>query len=316
MYINIADSETSDNKGSSSRLVHYLDKENRADKEKQPELWFNQERNNISSYETMQAVDNNVAKLSKPDAKFFLVNISPSQKEIAFLKAQYGEDGAKEQLKVYATKVMDEYAKNFKRPGIESNKDLLWFAKLENHRYYSHKDLEVKQGLKKRGEKKQGEQMHIQVIVSRKDITNKIKLSPMNKSKGRNAAHSQKMGQFDRSAFKQSGERVFDEHFKFERGIIETFRYANAQKKGSLEQRIAIHAEKRQSETTQRLRPNQKQALGQQPKPAKAILKDQEPANYLQIALGKQSQDIAPSITRKKKKRKTNEQEQDRGLSL
>lgn len=27
-----------------------------------------------------------------------------------------------------------EYAKNFKRPGIETNEDLLWFSKLENHR--------------------------------------------------------------------------------------------------------------------------------------------------------------------------------------
>ena len=38
MYINISDSETADNKGSSSGLVHYLDKENRLDKEKAPEL--------------------------------------------------------------------------------------------------------------------------------------------------------------------------------------------------------------------------------------------------------------------------------------
>ncbi len=190
MFINITDSETADNKGSSSGLVHYLDKENRLDKEKEPELWFNGQNNNIASYDTMQALDNNVAKLSRTDAKFFLVNISHSQKEIAFLKAQYGEHGAQEQLKAYAAKIMDEYARNFKRTGIDSGKDLLWFGKLENHRYYSHKDPEVKQGLKKRGERKPGEQMHIQVIVSRKDITNKIKLSPMNNSRGRNAQHS------------------------------------------------------------------------------------------------------------------------------
>ncbi len=251
MYINITDSETADNKGGSGGLVHYLDKENRTDLTKQPEYWFNQDRTNILSDEVRPAIDNNMAKLSKVDAKFFLVNISPSQKEIAYLKEQYGEDGAKEQLKAYAAFVMDEYARNFKRPGIESGKDLLWFGKLENYRYYSHKDPEVKQGLKKRGERKDGEQMHLQVIVSRKDITNKIKLSPMNKSKGKNTVHSQKMGQFDRSAFKASGERVFDEKFGFERGLTETFRYANTQKKGSLEERIASHTEKRNKETRQ-----------------------------------------------------------------
>jgi hypothetical protein len=59
--------------------------------------------------------------------------------------------------------------------------------------------------------------MHIQVIVSRKDITNGIKLSPMNNSRGGNAAHSQKVGQFDRTAFKQKGEELFDQQFDFDR---------------------------------------------------------------------------------------------------
>jgi hypothetical protein len=248
MYINITDSETADNKGSSGGLVRYLDKENRTDIAKQPEYWFNQQRGNILSDEVRPAIDNNNAKLSKPDAKFFLINISPSQKEIAYLKEKYGEDGAKEQLKAYAASVMDEYARNFKRPGIESGKDLLWFGKVENYRYFSHKDPEVKQGQKKRGERKDGEQMHIQVIVSRKDITNTIKLSPMNKSKGRNTEHSKKMGQFDRSAFKASGERLFDEKFGFERSLKDSFRYANTQKNGNLEQRLALYSEKRDQE--------------------------------------------------------------------
>ena len=260
MYINITDSETADNKGSSSGLVHYLDKENRTDLAKQPEHWFNHERTNILSEEVRPAIDNNIAKLGKVDAKFFLVNISPSQKEIAWLKEQYGEAGVKEQLKAYTASVMDEYARNFRRPGIESGKDLLWFGKLENYRYYSHKDPEVKQGLKKRGERKDGEQTHLQIIVSRKDITNKIKLSPMNNSKGRNTKHSKKMGQFDRSAFKASGERLFDSKFDFERGLTETFRYANAQKNGGLGERIALQTEKRGDESAKRSRPAAQQS--------------------------------------------------------
>jgi hypothetical protein len=209
MYINISDSKEAANKGSSSGLVHYLEKENRLDKLKAPEYWFNGQAINIDPYDVMRTIDNNVAKLSKADAKFFLINISPSQKEIAFLRAQYGDDGVKEQLKGFAVRVMDAYAQNFKREGIGSQEDLIWFAKLENYRYYTFNDPEVKQGIKKRGDRKEGEQLHVQVIVSRKDATNTIKLSPMNTSRGKNEQHSKKMGQFDRVAFKQSGESLF-----------------------------------------------------------------------------------------------------------
>lgn len=308
MYINITDSESADNKGSSSGLVHYLDKENRTDLKMLPEYWFNQRSESIDSYDVREALDRNISKLSKTDAKFFLVNISPSQKEIAFLKEKFGEAGFKEQLKHYTASVMDEYAINFKRPGIENNHNLLWFGKIEKHRYYSHKDPEVKKGIKKRGERKEGEQMHIQVIVSRKDITNRIKLSPMNKSRGKNTEHSKKMGQFDRSAFKESGERVFDELFKFDRGLTETFRYANIQKKGNLEERMALHAEKRNQEELQKLKPSEKlkQSLPsiQASNPAKTYLNPPEPTNYLKGLLDKTTQDQSSGIPRRRKKKK------------
>jgi hypothetical protein len=237
MFINITDSKEAANKGSSAGLVNYLEKENRIDNKPESEYWFNGQQIRIEPYEVMRSIDGNVAKLGKDDAKFFLINISPSQKEIRFLKEQYGEEGSKEQMKGFAVRVMDAYAKNFNRGGVNNNEDLLWFAKLENYRYYSYNDLEVKQGLKQRGERKEGEQMHVQVIVSRKDITNKIKLSPMNTSRGKNAEHSKKMGQFDRVAFKQSGESLFDSLFEFDRQLKDTMAYANVQKNGELSQR-------------------------------------------------------------------------------
>jgi hypothetical protein len=240
MFINISDSKEAANKGSSSGLVHYLEKENRLDKLKAPEYWFNGQAINIDPYDVMRTIDNNVAKLSKADAKFFLINISPSQKEIAFLRAQYGDDGVKEQLKGFAVRVMDAYAQNFKREGIGSQEDLIWFAKLENYRYYTFNDPEVKQGIKKRGDRKEGEQLHVQVIVSRKDATNTIKLSPMNTSRGKNEQHSKKMGQFDRVAFKQSGESLFDSLFEFDRDLKDTMAYANTQKNGSLKEKLEM----------------------------------------------------------------------------
>lgn len=246
MYINITDSEKGDNKGSCGALVHYLEKENRIDdRERQrAENWFNGADNDIPPHQVRMKIDGNIAKLGRRDSKFFLINISPSQKELAFLAEKYGEEGAREKLKEYAVQVMDTYAQNFKRPGIESHRDLLWFGKLENYRYYSYNDKEVKDSTKKRGERKDGRQMHVQVIVSRKDITDKIKLSPDNTSRGKNKAHSKKLGQFDRSAFKQSGETLFDDFFGFARNLKESFVYANAMKKGTTEQKAQLHTVK------------------------------------------------------------------------
>ncbi|EHQ25104.1 DUF5712 family protein [Mucilaginibacter paludis] len=252
MFINISDSREAENKGSSSKLVHYLEKENRTDNRQKPEYWFNGQQVSIQPYEVMRKIDGNVAKLGKDDAKFFLVNISPSQKEIAFLKEQYGEDGARDQMKGFAVRVMDAYAQNFKRESINGHEDLIWFAKLENYRYYSHNDPEVKQGLKKRGDRKDGEQLHVQVIVSRKDATNTIKLSPMNNSRGKNAAHSKKMGQFDRLAFKKCGESLFDSLFEFDRQLKDTLAYANTKKNGSLTERATM--EKLEQETCAKMR--------------------------------------------------------------
>ncbi|PWS32656.1 DUF5712 family protein [Pedobacter paludis] len=242
MFINITDKKEAENKGSSAMLVHYLEKENRIPKKQQQEFWFNALRSDISPFEVMSRIDGNVAKLGRNDPKFFLINISPSQKEIAFLMEKFGRDGAREKLKEFTARVMDEYAKNFKRAGISSQQDLLWFGKLEDFRYYTFTDREVKQGERKRGERKDGEQMHIQVIVSRKDATNRIKLSPQNTSRGKNIEHSKKMGQFDRLAFKQSGETVFDELFGFDRKLKDSLQFANVQKNGSLTERSEMAA--------------------------------------------------------------------------
>ena len=241
MHINITKSETGNNKGSCGQLVAYLEKENKQaellDKNYTPEYWFNNRSVQIEPYDVSLAIDSNIAKLSKDDAKFFLINISPSEKELRFLKELYGEECAGQALKQYANEVMNAYGKNFKRIGINSNNDLVYFGKLENNRYYTYKDLEVRKGLAKKGDKKPGEQMHIQIIVSRKDSSNSIKLSPLNNSKGSNQAHSLKVGQFDRVAFKQSAENLFDALFSYDRDLKETFLFANTMQHGDFDEK-------------------------------------------------------------------------------
>ncbi|WP_314060348.1 DUF5712 family protein [Empedobacter brevis] len=242
MFIHITDSETGNNKGSCGQLVNYLEKENqRLEQEKEFEYWFNHQNKTISPQEVRVNIDHNIAKLSRNDAKFFLINISPSEQEIMHLKERFGNKGTEEKLKEYASNVMDAYAQNFKRNGIENGKDLLWYGKLEHHRYYHHTDEEVKQGLLKVGETKTGEQMHIQIIVSRKDRTNKIKLSPMNTSRGKNQSHSAKLGQFDRVAFKESGEQIFDNMFEFNRSLEDSIHYKLIMKNGNTEQKKVLN---------------------------------------------------------------------------
>ncbi|MXV14346.1 DUF5712 family protein [Hufsiella ginkgonis] len=310
MFINITDTETANNKGSSGELVHYLDKENRLDLARTTERWFNHSGIDIQSYEVKNRLDNNVAKLGRNESKFFLVNISPSEKELKHLKELYGDEGMEARLKEYAVAVMNEYARNFKRAGIESSKDLLWFGKLERYRYYTHKDPEVKNGTRKRGERKEGEHLHLQVIVSRKDVTNKIKLSPMNNSRGRNTEHSLKVGQFDRSTFKNSGEQVFDGLFRFDRKLKDTFGYANTQKKGNLKERIDLYAEKIVHDRVRKQRA--KQNIGMAPKytnylekPKAGYLQPNPATNFLGSMLNNQHDDgFVPNGFYKKGKRK------------
>lgn len=307
MFLNITDSEKKQkggNTGSSGQLVHYLEKENRLFKSERPEPWFNSRGSGYQPYEIRNKLDQNKAKLCRDDAKFFLVNISPSQKEIAHLKAIFGEDGARDQLKAFAVKVMDEYARNFKKDGVRDNQDLLWFGKLENHRYYSFKDEEVKNGTAKRGDPKPGEQMHIQVVVSRKDITNAIRLSPNNNSDGKNKAHSRRMGEFNRVAFKESGERVFDEMFNFTRPVAETFRYANAQSNGGLAEKMAMMEQKGQHECAAQGLPSKHQGLEVN------LAAPKTTETLLDILLAKPDFDPATSSVKRKKKRRKGSQQQ------
>ncbi|MCO5936909.1 DUF5712 family protein [Mucilaginibacter sp. RB4R14] len=298
MYINITQNETGNNKGSSGQLVTYLEKENRvAEKLNHPEYWFNQERNNVQPYDVRYTIDNNITKLSKDETKFFLINISPSEKEISYLKEQYGEDGAKQQLKQYANQVMNDYALNFKRNNINGNKDLVYFGKLENHRYYTYKDEEVKNGHAKKGDQKPGEQMHVQIIVSRKDASNSIKLSPLNNSRGKNQAHSLKVGQFDRVAFKQATEKRFDNMFSYERELKETFKFANTLKHGDYEQRLEMKERRKEEQVTKQER--------------------QQSRNHRSIfdtLSGKGSEKDMPNIPEDRKRKKRLDQSQGLGM--
>ena len=84
--------------------------------------------------------------------------------------------------------------------------------------------------LPKAGDLKAGLQSHVHVIVSRKDITNTIKLSPL--AKARNAMNEMPKGKkaqigFDRNKFTETCEQIFDRNFGYKRSLNETFRMNN-----------------------------------------------------------------------------------------
>ena len=83
--------------------------------------------------------------------------------------------------------------------------DLVYYAKLEENRYYKGTDEEVKQGNAKQGEAMPGDNTHIHIIVSRKDKSKEIKLSPL--------VNSKKL--FSREGFKTKCCKHFDENYLY-----------------------------------------------------------------------------------------------------
>lgn len=231
-HINITSSSSGSNAGSCGQLVEYLEKENNRQAallkaESKAELWFNQGRDDLRPHEVRQGIDANTAKLKQSEAKFYLVNISPSQKELQHI----GNDPQK--LKEYARSVMAEYAANFQK-GLGPD-DVKWYCKVEYNRGYKWTDLEVKHGLNQRGEAKAGNQMHVQIIVSRKDSQNQRLLSPLtnHRGQGKSAEHGHKFGQFNRVEFKERSEMAFDTQLNYRRELEESFRYQNTMSNGT-----------------------------------------------------------------------------------
>jgi hypothetical protein len=105
---------------------------------------------------------------------------------------------------------MDIYAGNFNgKNGASKNLsggDLVYYAKLEEKRYYKGTDEAVKQGKAKQGDVMPGDNTHVHVIVSRTDKSKIIKLSPL--------VNSKKL--FSRENFKLKSCTHFDQHYLYE----------------------------------------------------------------------------------------------------
>ena len=255
------------NKASCSNLAVYLEKENQEldkqikknhsqvkifDLESRKQGFFSSSECNISTIEVIDAIDSNKKKLGKDDAKYFAPTISFSENELNHIV--YIATGKKDISSVwelnmhemhefnriireYGRKVMDNYALNFNRQnkGINSGADLVYFAKIEHFRKFKGTDEAVLKGKAVSGKLKQGLQSHIHVIVSRKDKTQKLKLSPTcnEKATTRTIGENEYHVGFDRLKWTETNEKIFDDHFKYQRPELEKFKNQNILKNGS-----------------------------------------------------------------------------------
>ncbi|MFI8380567.1 MobB family relaxase [Leeuwenhoekiella sp. NPDC079379] len=93
--------------------------------------------------------------------------------------------------------------------------------KLEKEAPHHQDGMRIVQGMQKAGN-----QSHIHIIVSRKDASNSVSLSPGSKYKASEVEmHGRKVGRgFDRDKFFEAAEKTFDKSFEYNRNFTETYK--------------------------------------------------------------------------------------------
>ena len=181
--------------------------------------FFNLTEDNIYKSKVIKDIDTNIVQLLKTDAKFFAIHVSPSESELRAMGNTEQEKA--EAMKRYVREVfIPEYAKNFNK-GL-SEADIKFYGKIHFDRSRSNNELN----------------MHCHLIVSRKDQTNKMKLSPLTNHK--NTKNGVIKGGFDRvNLFRQAGQG-FDKLFSYNRQLSESFEYSNTMKNGSIDDKLRM----------------------------------------------------------------------------
>ena len=223
MHIDFAPSSggTYNNAGSSLQLVSYMEHEDleRMEKGIYTDGFFSLTDDNIYKSKVIKDIDSNIGQLLKTDAKFFAIHVSPSESELRAMGNTEQEKA--EAMKRYIREVfIPEYAKNFNK-GL-SEADIKFYGKIHFDRSRSDNELN----------------MHCHLIVSRKDQTNKKKLSPLTNHK--NTKNGVIKGGFDRVNLFQQAEQGFDKIFGYNRQQTESFDYLNTMKNGSISEQIEV----------------------------------------------------------------------------
>ena len=212
---------TYNNSGSCRQLANYMEHEDlkRIEKGIYTEGFFNLTEDNIYKSKVIKDIDSNIGQFLKTDAKFYAIHVSPSEKELRAMGNT--EQEQVEAMKRYIREVfIPEYAINFNKELSAS--DIKFYGKIHFDRSRSDNELN----------------MHCHLIVSRKDQTNKKKLSPLTNHK--NTKNGVIKGGFDRVNLFQQAEQGFDKIFGYNRQQTESFDYLNTMKNGSISEQIEV----------------------------------------------------------------------------
>lgn len=216
---------TYNNAGSCRQLANYCEHEDmeRIAEGIFVEGFFNLTGDDVTKAEVIQQIDSNIGQLMKTDAKFYAIHVSPSEKELSQMGKSEKEQS--EAMKRYIREVfIPAYAHNFNKN--LSEKDIKFFGKIHFKRERSDNSLN----------------MHCHLIVSRKDQSNKVKISPL--TNHRNTKKGAIKGGFDRKTLFQQVETGFDKLFGYQRDLQETFSYCNTMKNGTVAEKLEIQEKK------------------------------------------------------------------------
>ena len=209
------------NAGSCRQLANYMEHEDmeRMQQGIYTEGFFNLTEDNLYKSQVIKEIDGNIGQLLKTDAKFYAIHVSPSEKELQRMGSTEQEQA--EAMKRYIREVfIPEYAKNFNK-GL-SAEDIKFYGKIHFNRDRSENKLN----------------MHCHLIVSRKDQSNKVKISPL--TNHRNTKKGAIKGGFDRTALFENAEKGFDRLFGYNRQLPETFEYCNTMKNGNITDKLKM----------------------------------------------------------------------------
>ena len=202
------------NTGSCTGVTTYLQHEDleRMKNGREVQPFFNNSRDYISAQEVTFKIDNNKAKLSRNDAKFYVITVSPSSRELEKM-GKTEKEQAEAMRRYVRDDVMQHYAEGFGK-GL-NKEDVEYYGKIHFERKGADRY-----------------DMHAHIIVSRKDRSNTRKLSPKTNHTGKKNRGNAKGG-FDRTDFFRKCETSFDKRTGYDRAPEQTFDYLNTMKNGS-----------------------------------------------------------------------------------